>query len=339
MTGSAGARARCESSYWHTLSCSRCAALTASSLPQPSAPRQLLGDIGALNEAEHLTSLGRHLAALPLPPALGARASRRLPLPRLLTGPGAAAPHLLPATPPQRLPCPCHLVLPSTHPRPPRAGCCCTARCRLNASASPSAPPALPCPAGKMLLYGVLFSCLDPVLTVACCMAYRCACAAGLQRRGAVCLRHSSRGSCMQVHALLTALPARAHSPARRSDPWVLPAAADARRQAALVRARLSSDAGGGSDHLATIRAFNQWKGAQAVRRLVPRSCTAAADAAADAAAPAACGDMQVLPPLLRCQVQAPVPPHPATPRAVVRPRSAAPTAATAPTTSCPPPR
>ena len=30
-------------------------------------------------------------------------------------------------------------------------------------------------PAGKMLLYGVLFSCLDPVLTVACCMAYRCA--------------------------------------------------------------------------------------------------------------------------------------------------------------------
>ena len=62
------------------------------SVPLP----QLLEDIGALNEQEHLTSLGRHLAALPLPPALG-----------------------------------------------------------------------------KMLLYGVLFSCLDPVLTVACCMAYR----------------------------------------------------------------------------------------------------------------------------------------------------------------------
>lgn len=60
-------------------------------------PRQLLEDIGALNEREALTSLGRHLAALPLPPALG-----------------------------------------------------------------------------KMLLYGVLFSCLDPVLTVACVMAYRC---------------------------------------------------------------------------------------------------------------------------------------------------------------------
>ncbi len=35
---------------------------------------------------------------------------------------------------------------------------------------------ALPLPprVGKMLLYGVLFGCLDPVLTVACCMAYRC---------------------------------------------------------------------------------------------------------------------------------------------------------------------
>lgn len=35
---------------------------------------------------------------------------------------------------------------------------------------------ALPLPPriGKMLLYGVLFGCLDPVLTVACCMAYRC---------------------------------------------------------------------------------------------------------------------------------------------------------------------
>ncbi|KAL4451226.1 hypothetical protein ABPG77_009298 [Micractinium sp. CCAP 211/92] len=104
---------------------------------------QLLEDIGALNEREHLTSLGRHLAALPLPPALG-----------------------------------------------------------------------------KMLLYGVLFSCLDPVLTVACVMAYR--------------------------------------------DPWVLPAASDARQQAALIRSRLSSDAGGASDHLATIKAFNQWKSAAA---------------------------------------------------------------------------
>lgn len=56
----------------------------------------LLEDIGALDSAERLTGLGRHLAALPLPPALG-----------------------------------------------------------------------------KMLLYGVLYRCLDPVLTVACCMAYR----------------------------------------------------------------------------------------------------------------------------------------------------------------------
>ena len=26
---------------------------------------------------------------------------------------------------------------------------------------------------GKLLLYGVMFGCLDPILTVACCMAYR----------------------------------------------------------------------------------------------------------------------------------------------------------------------
>ena len=37
---------------------------------------------------------------------------------------------------------------------------------------------ALPLPPriGKMLLYGVLFACLDPILTISCCMAYRCAC-------------------------------------------------------------------------------------------------------------------------------------------------------------------
>ena len=58
---------------------------------------RLLEDIGAIQEgSEALTKLGRHLAALPLPPRVG-----------------------------------------------------------------------------KMLLFGVMFGCLDPVLTVACCMAYR----------------------------------------------------------------------------------------------------------------------------------------------------------------------
>ena len=35
---------------------------------------------------------------------------------------------------------------------------------------------ALPLPprVGKLLLYGVLFRCLDPVLTIACAMAFRC---------------------------------------------------------------------------------------------------------------------------------------------------------------------
>lgn len=60
---------------------------------------RLLEDIGAIQEGtEALTKLGRHLAALPLPPRVG-----------------------------------------------------------------------------KMLLFGVMFGCLDPVLTVACCMAYRSA--------------------------------------------------------------------------------------------------------------------------------------------------------------------
>ena len=59
---------------------------------------RLLEDIGAIQEeTEALTKLGRHLAALPLPPRVG-----------------------------------------------------------------------------KMLLFGVMFGCLDPILTVACCMAYRC---------------------------------------------------------------------------------------------------------------------------------------------------------------------
>jgi HrpA-like RNA helicase len=58
---------------------------------------RLLQDIGAFEEdSERLTVLGRHLAALPLPPRVG-----------------------------------------------------------------------------KMLLYAVLFGCLDPILTVTCCMAYR----------------------------------------------------------------------------------------------------------------------------------------------------------------------
>jgi ATP-dependent RNA helicase DHX36 len=106
----------------------------------------LLKDIGALEEDEHLTSLGRHLAALPLPPALG-----------------------------------------------------------------------------KMLLYGVLYKCLDPVLTVACCMAYR--------------------------------------------DPWVLPLQAEARRRATQWRCLQSTEAGGCSDHLATVRAYNGWKAMAAMEQ------------------------------------------------------------------------
>ena len=48
-------------------------------------------------------------------------------------------------------------------------------------------------------------------------------------------------------------------------DPWVLPTEASARKAAALLRARLAREAGGSSDHLATVRAFNGWKAAKTV--------------------------------------------------------------------------
>lgn len=67
----------------------------------------LLQDIGALTEDERLTTLGRHLAALPLPPHLG-----------------------------------------------------------------------------KLILYGLLFRCLDPIIIVACAMSYRC----DARRRAMYCL-------------------------------------------------------------------------------------------------------------------------------------------------------
>lgn len=71
--------------------------------PEPPLPQAvalavtLLQDIGALTAEEELTTLGRHLAALPLPPQLG-----------------------------------------------------------------------------KLILYGLLFQCLDAVVAVACAMSYRC---------------------------------------------------------------------------------------------------------------------------------------------------------------------
>lgn len=45
----------------------------------------------------------------------------------------------------------------------------------------------------------------------------------------------------------------------------MLPTEVSARKAASLLRARLSREAGGASDHLATVRAFNGWKAAKAV--------------------------------------------------------------------------
>ncbi len=46
-------------------------------------------------------------------------------------------------------------------------------------------------------------------------------------------------------------------------DPWVLPVEAEARRSATIAKRRLSGDAGGASDHLALIAAFNGWRAAK----------------------------------------------------------------------------
>lgn len=42
-------------------------------------------------------------------------------------------------------------------------------------------------------------------------------------------------------------------------DPWVLPIEANARRAATAAKQALSDGAGGCSDHLALVRAFNAW--------------------------------------------------------------------------------
>lgn len=104
--------------------------------PEPPLPQaadlavQLLQDIGALTPGEELTTLGRHLAALPLPPQLG-----------------------------------------------------------------------------KLILYGLLFRCLEPVITVACAMSYRCV---SWRRDGSCGGRRcvSSRGDECNAHAKKRSRPA-----------------------------------------------------------------------------------------------------------------------------------
>ena len=57
---------------------------------------------------------------------------------------------------------------------------------------------ALPLPprVGKMLLYGILFEVLDPILTVACCMAYRYTALHSGSRVGNMCGRICSLKQC-----------------------------------------------------------------------------------------------------------------------------------------------
>lgn len=57
--------------------------------------------------------------------------------------------------------------------------------------------------------------------------------------------------------------PQTVEAHAQRRDPWVLPVEAGARRAAAAARGALAAGAGGGSDHLALVRAFNGWSAAR----------------------------------------------------------------------------
>ena len=65
---------------------------------------------------------------------------------------------------------------------------------------------ALPLPPriGKMLLYGVLFGCLDPVLTVTCAMAYRCAQPANLIAESSWCASCSCAGCLLRMLCCLS---------------------------------------------------------------------------------------------------------------------------------------
>lgn len=172
---------------------------------------------GALDEDEHLTGLGRHLAAIPISPQLG-----------------------------------------------------------------------------KLVLFGILFRCLQPILTIACFRAYRCA--------AGVCAEKGGRGEgacgvgrvdpASNGHGMLTtgmwwawgrevaspagmqlctgatpptpAPPPPLHQPSR--EPWVLPTDPALKSAAWRERARYSDAAGGASDHLASLKAYAHWRGDRHVR-------------------------------------------------------------------------
>ena len=83
---------------------------------------------------------------------------------------------------------------------------------------------------GKMILYGILFNCLDPILTIACAISHRHPLGPPLTRRGDLVLR----------------------------SPWVMSIEDDDKAKA--IRKEMSEPVGGASDHLATVQAFKAWQ-------------------------------------------------------------------------------
>lgn len=185
---------------------------------------------GALDEDEHLTGLGRHLAAIPISPQLG-----------------------------------------------------------------------------KLVLFGILFRCLQPILTIACFRAYRCAAGVCAEKgeggkelvalagwtppaMGTACSQrawhaHNEHGMlttgmwwawgrevaspagmqlCTGATPPTPAPPPPLHQPSR--EPWVLPTDPALKSAAWRERARYSDAAGGASDHLASLKAYAHWRGDRHVR-------------------------------------------------------------------------
>ena len=122
-----------------------------------------------------------------------------------------------------------------------------------------------------MLLYGVLFGCLDPVLTVTCAMAYRydpgrleLVCDFDLQYQWLNTDEKTWHKIKQTGHLKIgNQAPAQLILCMCRRDPWVLPIEAGARRAATLAKRDLAQGAGGCSDHLALVRAYNGWQAAK----------------------------------------------------------------------------
>jgi Helicase associated domain (HA2) len=116
-------------------------------------------DIGAFEEAEALTALGGHLAALPLEPQLG-----KLVLYGALFG---CADPMLTIACAMSYRCASTFGHECKYPRAPY-------NTELELGRTRTCMCALMLPRGKLVVYDALYGCADPILTIACAMSYRC---------------------------------------------------------------------------------------------------------------------------------------------------------------------